>query len=139
MSNSARVLVVDDNVTVAEVLTVLLRQMGCEVLTESDGQQAIRTARQELPDLILLDMRLPGMDGLDVVREMRRHKELESTPIVGLTGYAGVIRSDTVLDAGCDAYFAKPFDLGELRSAIRELLPGKISPPKPRESEGRDE
>ena len=122
MNNAARVLVVDDNVTVVSLLRTMLERMGLSVLSEGDGNVALKTARQASPDLILLDMRLPGIDGLEVVRQMRDMPELQATPIVALTGYAGVIRERDAIDAGCNAFFAKPFDLKSLEQTVRQLL-----------------
>ncbi len=123
-----RALIVDDNPLVLETLSQVVLTMGFEALTEEDGRAAVRRARSEKPDLILIDMRLPGIDGLDAVRRMRRHADLSLTPIVALTGYSHAVCEDDVLEAGCNAFVPKPFELAALRRTIREVLPSTKAP-----------
>ncbi len=121
-NSTSQVLVVEDNLMIRELLGTMLERMKLRVLSESDGKAGLRTAKSEVPDLILIDMRLPSLDGLDAVREMRRCPELSTIPIVALTGYSAVLREEEALEAGCNAFFPKPFDLAELSRKIDELL-----------------
>lgn len=121
----ACVLVVDDNPSVQRLLRRLVEGLGLEAVIEGDGRRAVRVARQRRPDLILIDMRLPGLDGLEAVRQIRRLPALVDTPIIALTGYSQVVRAGAAERAGCDAFFSKPLPLEELRATIGRLLDPK--------------
>lgn len=114
-----RVLVVDDEAQIVRVLRGYLERAGFHVLTAHDGTEALRVARRERPDLIILDLMLPGMDGLDVCRAIRRESDV---PIIMLT--ARVDEADTLvgLELGADDYVTKPFSPREVVARARALL-----------------
>jgi len=104
-------------------MQVLLRTKGYQVLTATDGLQAIEVAVQEVPDLILLDLRLPKIDGLSVTRHLRRHSELRAVPIVIVSGYDATKYREAALDAGCDDYLMKPIDFDRLEDLLQNTIP----------------
>jgi len=116
---TTRILVVDDEVQIVRVLRGYLERAGFGVLTAHDGQEALRVARQEHPDLIVLDLMLPGMDGLDVCRALRKDSNV---PIIMLT--ARVEETDRLigLELGADDYVTKPFSPREVVARVRAVL-----------------
>ncbi len=116
------VLIVEDNVAVSRVVADVLMSLGCEAIIEHDGRHALRRIRAQRPALVLVDMRLPGMDGLELVREIRASKGLEAVRLIGMTGYAHAILEKDIRDAGCDAFLEKPFDLEALRRTIGKFI-----------------
>lgn len=121
----ARILVVDDEAQIVRVLEGYLNRAGYEVLTAYDGREALRMARQEEPDLILLDLMLPELDGLDVCRILRRDTNI---PIIMLT--ARVEETDRIigLELGADDYVVKPFSPREVVARVRAVL-RRLAPP----------
>jgi len=113
------VLVVDDEAQIVRVLRGYLEKAGFSVLTASSGPEALRVARQERPDLIILDLMLPGMDGLDVCRALRKESDV---PIIMLT--ARVEETDRLigLELGADDYVSKPFSPREVVARVRAVL-----------------
>ena len=116
---SARVLVVEDDQPIAEVLQRSLRMEGYEVRTCADGRQALEEERTFVPDLVILDLGLPGLDGLEVARELRQR---DDTPILVLTARDAVDSRVEGLDSGADDYLVKPFERRELLARLRALL-----------------
>ncbi len=114
-----RILVIDDEPQIADLCRDYLVAAGFEVLTAGDGPKGLALARRERPDLVVLDLMLPGMDGLDVCRELRRDG---SVPIIMLT--ARVEESDKLvgLELGADDYLTKPFSPRELVARVRTVL-----------------
>lgn len=123
-----RILIVDDEPKLVRGLKPYFRQAGFEVLTAYDGVEALSLARRDRPDLIVLDLMLPGMDGLDVCRTLRQ--EGDFVPIVMLT--ARVEEADKLigLELGADDYVAKPFSPRELVARVRAVL-RRVEGPKP--------
>lgn len=113
------VLVVDDEKTIRDVLEYNLCREGYSVLTAVDGEQAIRLARMEHPDLIILDIMLPGVSGLDVCRAIRREM---TVPILMLSAREAEIDKVVGLELGADDYMTKPFSLRELLARVRAML-----------------
>jgi two-component system OmpR family response regulator len=115
-----RVLVVDDEPTLAELLSMALRYEGWDVRSAGDGQTAVRTARDFRPDAVVLDMMLPDIDGLEVLRRLRG--EAPEVPVLFLTAKDSVEDRITGLTAGGDDYVTKPFSLEEVVARLRGLM-----------------
>ncbi len=115
-----RVLVVDDEATLAELLSMALRYEGWEVQSAGDGLSAVRTARTFRPDAVVLDMMLPDIDGLEVLRRMRA--EVADVPVLFLTARDSVEDRIAGLTAGGDDYVTKPFSLEEVVARLRGLM-----------------
>ena len=118
----SRILVVDDEPDLVWAVKYALLDEGHEVLTAGDGLQALALARQERPDLFVLDVVMPGLDGIEVCREARRDLRLASVPILFLSSHDAVQDRVRGLDEGGDDYLCKPFDLTELKARVRTLL-----------------
>lgn len=114
-----RVLVVEDDIDIADVLRRSLRNEGYEVKTSADGAEALDVAAGFVPDLVVLDLGLPGMDGVEVCRRLRSDGDV---PILMLTARAETEDRVTGLDSGADDYLTKPFERQELLARIRALL-----------------
>ncbi|WP_172631750.1 response regulator transcription factor [Dictyobacter arantiisoli] len=117
-----RILVVDDEDILLETITYNLEQAGYRVVTASNGLSALDEARREPPDLVVLDVMLPGMDGLEVCRQLRRQDATATTPIVMLTAKGDEIDKVVGLEVGADDYITKPFGRRELLARVRALL-----------------
>jgi PAS domain S-box-containing protein len=117
----ARVLLVEDNPDAAESMTLLLEVLGYQIRVVPDGPTALTTAQADVPDLMLVDIGLPGMDGFEVVRRAKRDPILRATAVVALTGYGSIEDRRRALAAGFDHYLVKPVDLAALRLVIEGL------------------
>jgi len=117
----AKILVVDDDKKIVELVTLYLKKDGYQVLAAYDGQQAIELARRKQPDLIVLDLMLPQVDGVDVCRTLRVRGESQ-VPIIMLTGRSTDEDKLAGLDLGADDYVTKPFNPRELLARIRAVL-----------------
>ena len=115
-----RLLVVDDDPSVREALALVLDLNGFEVATAGDGREAIRTLSRDTPDAVILDVLMPGLDGLEVCRRIRATGD--RTPVLMLTARAEVSERVAGLEAGADDYLAKPFAREELVARLRALL-----------------
>jgi two-component system response regulator MprA len=115
-----RLLVVDDDPSLREALALMLDLHGFEVVTAADGQEAIRTLSAETPDAVILDVLMPGLDGIEVCRRMRATGD--RTPVLMLTARTEVGERVLGLEAGADDYLAKPFAREELIARLRALL-----------------
>jgi two-component system OmpR family response regulator len=119
-SDAVRVMVVDDEPTLAELLSMALRYEGWQVRTAADGTSAVRLARQFKPNAVVLDVMLPDVDGLEVLRRLRGHAP--NVPVLFLTARDAVEDRVAGLTAGGDDYVTKPFSLEELVARLRALL-----------------
>jgi DNA-binding response OmpR family regulator len=113
-----RVLVVDDNHDAAESLALLLRTSGHQVCLSHRGREALSTARSFQPDVVLLDIGLPDIDGLEVCRRLREAPELAGMRIVAVTGYDAAGDRQSIREAGFDAHFVKPLDFRALAAVL---------------------
>lgn len=120
-----RILVVDDNDMNLTLLSKILEMEGYQVMTALNGIEAIRLAEQHMPDLAILDVMMPGMDGYELCRKMRQPPFNKNMPIVMLTAMSGDKDRKEALDAGANDVWNKPFDMGQLRVRIGELLKKK--------------
>jgi len=120
----AKVLIIEDNEQNMYLLTFLLNRHGLEVLQARDGREGINTAVAQNPDLILLDIQLPGMDGYSVARELRTIEAMAGVPIVAVTSYAMVGDREKAIAAGCTGYIEKPINPETFVSQIEDFLPG---------------
>ena len=116
------VLVVEDEPAIASILTAYLERDGLRSRMASDGQEALQLFRLLRPDLVLLDIHLPGMDGLSVVREMKTDERTNRIPILALTAHAMRGDKDRFLEAGCDGYISKPIDVKTFLSSIEQFM-----------------
>ncbi|MFW6599413.1 MtrAB system response regulator MtrA [Microlunatus sp. Y2014] len=118
-STKSRILVVDDDTSVAEMLSIVLRNEGFEPVWCAHGDRAVDTFREAKPDLVLLDLMLPGRDGVEICREIR---STSGVPIIMLTAKSDTIDVVAGLEAGADDYVPKPFKTKELVARIRTRL-----------------
>lgn len=124
----AKILIVEDNDMNWDMLSRRLERRGYAVVRAVDGKESLAVARAEVPDLVLMDMGLPIMDGWEATRQLRAEPATRAIPIIGLTAHAMADDRRKVLDAGCDDYETKPIELPRLLAKIEALLA------KPRES-----
>jgi CheY-like chemotaxis protein len=116
------ILVVDDNPENLKLVMMILASTGYALTTASDAVEALRFVEQSAPDLILLDLQLPGMDGLELTRRLRSRIETQTIPIVAVTAYAMKGDELKALDAGCNGYMVKPIDKRTLRALVKSYL-----------------
>jgi two-component system cell cycle response regulator DivK len=117
-----RILVVEDDEMNRDSLTRLLRRRGYEMLTACDGVEGVMVGQSEMPDLILMDMSLPVLDGWEATRRLKGAPKTQAIPIIALTAHAMAADRDKALAAGCDDYDSKPIDLKRLLPKIEALL-----------------
>lgn len=117
----ATLLIVEDNADLRELLAEFLKIEGFAVMTAEDGEAALRIIRQQPPDLVITDIEMPKMNGLSLIRELRRWPETLSVPVLVLTAYRGQIKSEA-LEAGATQAAYKPVQLDALLDMIKQLL-----------------
>jgi two-component system, OmpR family, alkaline phosphatase synthesis response regulator PhoP len=120
-----KILVVDDEPDVISLLTLMLKSQGYNVITAGDGQEGLEKARKENPDLILLDVMLPKMDGYKVARMLKFDENFSAIPIILLTAKIQEKDRQTGLEMGANDYMTKPFDTALLLSKIKAILSKK--------------
>jgi two-component system cell cycle response regulator DivK len=113
-----KILIVEDNELSRDMLSRRLRRKGYEVLVATDGQEGIAMAQRELPDLVLMDLSLPDLDGWEATRRLKTDAKTQSIPVIALTAHAMSGDREKALDAGCDEYDTKPIDLRRLLSKM---------------------
>ncbi len=116
------VLVIEDNVDNMELMRQILEEDGYKVLKAETGQQGFDMALEARPDFILLDIQLPDMDGLDVLRKIRSSEIDDGIPVIAVTSYAMVGDREKMMAAGCNGYIEKPIDLEKVIGQIRRIL-----------------
>ena len=120
---SAKMLLIEDNEQNRYLVTFLLEKHGYAVVAAPDGPSGIELAMQESPDLILLDIQLPRMDGYEVARALRERPTLAAIPIVAVTSYAMMGDKEKALASGCDGYLEKPINPETFVSQVEAFLP----------------
>jgi len=116
-----RVLVVDDEVYVVSMLVDLLTESGCVVTTADDGYMALQRVMEQRPDVIVLDFRMPHLDGIAAAKRLKAHPEFSSVPIVGLTALVDEQTRQRAMEAGIDVLLYKPAEPSEIVRAVRGL------------------
>jgi two-component system, cell cycle response regulator DivK len=117
-----KILLVEDNEMNRDMLSRRLERKGYEVVVAVDGQEGVTLARSEGPDLILMDMSLPVLDGWEATRQLKRVEATRSIPVIALTAHAMAGDRDRAVEAGCDDYDTKPIELTRLLGKIQTLL-----------------
>src|ERR1700733_15220324 len=120
-----KILIIEDNEMNRDMLARRLERRGFEVSTAEDGRTGLALARTQQPDLILLDMSLPEMDGWEVARTLKRDSGTQNIPVTALTAHAMTGDRETALNAGCEDYDTKPVDMGRLLGKMPSLFEKK--------------
>ncbi len=121
-----KILLVEDNEMNRDMLSRRLRRKGYEVSAAVDGSEGLRLAMSERPDIILMDISLPDIDGWEVTRQLKADPATQSIPVLALTAHAMTGDREKSLEVGCDEYDTKPVDFPRLLGKIASLLPGLI-------------
>ena len=119
-----QVLVIEDSASVRRLIEVCLRVLDVEVAAAEDGVQGLGVARETLPDVIVLDIGLPGMDGWEVLRHLRSSEDTQAIKVLVLTAHAQPEVAQQADEVGADDFMTKPFRPGELRERLEKLLSG---------------
>lgn len=119
---SGKVLVIEDNDRNRKLVKILLEANKYEVIEAKTGEEALTCLQNDKPDLILLDIQLPNMDGLTLTKILRSNQKTKDIPIIAVTAYAMKGDKERVLDAGCDAYISKPIDTRELPMIVANMI-----------------
>lgn len=122
------VLIADDEPSVLSVLRLFFGRSGFQVTAAHDGLEAIELAEQELPDAIILDLQMPRMSGIDVVRQLRTNPRFTTTPIVAITAHMRDYLPEDVMFAGFDKLVTKPFELAAMLKLIRNMIDEQTNP-----------
>jgi two-component system cell cycle response regulator DivK len=122
-----RILVVEDQQDNRQILRDLLRNTGYELVEAEDGLEAITAVASKRPDLILMDIQLPNMDGYEATRQIRSNPDNKDIPIIAVTSYALSGDGGKAIEAGCDAFVAKPYSPRQLLARIREYLSAEVT------------
>ena len=122
-----RILIVEDNEENRDSLKRRLERRGFEVLLAEDGQKGIDAATAEKPDLVLMDMNMPVLDGWEATRRIKALPELAAVPVIALTAHAMTGDRERAMEAGCADYHTKPIEFAKLMSQIEHILAGNAS------------
>ena len=117
-----RILVVEDNDLNRKLFCDLLKANGFAVETVGDGRDAIERSRQFVPNLVIMDIQLPNVSGLELIEAMKRDKDLRPIPVLAVTAYAGKGDEERIRQAGAEGYLAKPVSIGPFMDAVRKLI-----------------
>ncbi len=117
-----RILIVEDNPQNMKLLLMTLRRHGYTLLEATDGEEALGTALRDKPDLIIMDIQLPKMSGLEVTRKLRQVPAAGHIPIIAITAYAMKGDKEKVIEAGCNTYLSKPINTRQLPAVVAEML-----------------
>jgi CheY-like chemotaxis protein len=123
VNNEPIILAVDDDEDNLVLLTEVLEPLNCLVMTATHGQTALRLAQAYQPNLILLDIMLPDLNGIEVVYRLKQNQETAKIPVIAVTALARLEDRDRLILAGCNNYISKPYILDDLEALIRHYLP----------------
>jgi len=121
-----KILVIEDNDRNRKLVKILLEANKYEVIEARTGEESLKYLQNDKPDLILLDIQLPNMDGLTLVKILRADEGTKDIPIIAVTAYAMKGDKERMLDAGCDAYVSKPIDTRELPVTVANLINSRM-------------
>ena len=121
MPENPKILIVDDNELNLKLCCAILKN-NYQIFTATSAEEGLESAKRILPDLILMDIQLPGMDGLTATRVIKNDNELKAIPVIALTSFAMVGDRQKALSAGCDEYLPKPIDIQGLKSTVARFL-----------------
>lgn len=119
---SKKILIVEDNPQNMRLVEMILKPKGYTLLRAIDGEEALMVAMQEYPDLIIMDIQLPKMNGLEVTRKLRNNSVFKDTPIIAVTAYAMKGDKEKAVEAGCNEYLSKPINTRELPQIVARML-----------------
>ncbi|MFZ6017674.1 MAG: response regulator [Nitrospirota bacterium] len=120
-----KILIVDDNRDSRELIVKILKGRGYQIIEAIDGEEALEKVVAERPDLILMDISIPKIDGYEVTRRLKAQEEFKGIPVVALTAHAMKGDREKALEAGCEGYISKPINVRELPELIKSYLKGK--------------
>jgi two-component system cell cycle response regulator DivK len=120
-----KILIVDDNQDSRELAVKVLKNRGYQMIEASDGEEALEKALAEKPDLILMDISIPKINGYEVTRRLKSQADFKATPIIALTAHALKGDKEKALEAGCDGYISKPINVHELPDQIKSYMKDK--------------
>ena len=135
----AKILIVEDNPANMKLAVFLVQTAGHTVLSATDAEAGLTLARDELPDLILMDIQLPGMDGLEAIGQLKRDDATRVIPVIALTALAMKGDEERIRAAGCDGYIAKPMGIQEFLATIAAQLGGTSIPAQTSPAGGADD
>ncbi len=118
------ILIVEDNELNMKLFRDLLKAHDFETLETRDGMEALAMVREHKPDLILMDIQLPGVSGLEITRQIKADEDIKSIPVIAVTAFAMKGDEDRIREGGCEAYIAKPIRIDELISTVRRFVDG---------------
>ncbi len=122
---SKRVLLAEDEPNIVESLSYLLERAGYSIAVETDGRKALESARLDPPDVLILDVMLPGLDGYEILRQLRADSRTEHLPILMLTAKGQAEDRQTAFDLGADLFITKPFSNSDITDAVKTLAAGR--------------
>ena len=125
--NKKKILVVDDEEDILKLMVAALRTKNFDITTAESGEACLKKVERRRPDLILLDIILPGIDGLEVLKRLKSDMKTETIPVVLVFASVHEEQMERGLSAGADAYITKPFDPMELKRKVREILEGRMA------------
>ena len=117
-----KILIAEDVPGLIHILELEVHRLGYETILAKNGQEAIELASAQLPNLIMMDIMMPGMDGLEAVRRIRENPQTSTIPIIAVTALSSQKDKKKCLEAGCNEYLSKPFTASQLSSSLRSLL-----------------
>ena len=133
LSSVFKILIVEDNPANLTLATFLLQSAGYTVISATDAEAGVALTKSEQPNLVLMDIQLPGMDGLEATALLKSDQTTRGIPVIALTALAMKGDEERILAAGCDGYIAKPLDYKEFLAKVARRLNGQpLTPPQPR-------